>query len=127
MAHNVVHFAIHADDVDRARRFYTEVFGWRFEAWGPPNFYGVQTGTADDPGIEGALHERQEPLDGRGVRAFECTVSVDDLGAARAAVVKAGGTVRTQDIDIPGVGTLFQFLDTEGNVLCAMRSVDRAR
>lgn len=126
MAHNVVHFAIHADDVDWARWFYTEVFGWRFEAWGPPNFYRVQTGTADDLGIEGALHERQEPLDGRGVRAFECTVSVDDLGAARAAVLKAGGTVRTQDIDIPGVGTLFQFLDTEGNVLCAMRYIDRS-
>ena len=121
MAHNVVHFAVHADDVDRARRFYAAVFGWRFEAWGPPNFYRIHTGPPDDPGIEGALHERQEPLDGRGVRAFECTVAVDDLAAARATVVEHGGTIRTQDIEIPGVGTLFQFLDTEGNVLCAMR------
>ncbi len=123
MAHNVVHFAIHADDVDRARAFYSAVFGWRFETWGPPNFYRIQTGTADDPGIEGALHERHEPLDGRGVRAFECTVSVDDLSAVRAAVAGNGGTVRTEDIEIAGVGTLFQFLDTEGNVLCAMRYV----
>jgi len=121
MSHNVVHFAIHADDVDRARRFYAAVFGWRFEAWGPPNFYRIHTGPPHDPGIEGALHERHEPLDGRGVRAFECTVAVDDLAATRSAVVAHGGTVRTTDIEIPGTGTLFQFLDTEGNVLCAMR------
>ena len=123
MPHNVVHFAIHADDVERARRFYSAVFGWRFEAWGAPNFYRIHTGTPDDPGIEGALHERHEPLDGRGVRAFECTVSVDDLAAARASVAGHGGTVRTEDIEIAEVGTLFQFLDTEGNVLCAMHYV----
>ena len=121
MSHNVVHFAIHADDVERARRFYAAVFGWHFEAWGPPNFYRIHTGPPHDPGIEGALHERHEPLDGRGVRAFECTVAVDDLAATRSAVVAHGGTVRTSDIEIPGIGTLFQFLDTEGNVLCAMR------
>ncbi len=50
-------------------------------------------------------------------------MAVDDLVATRAAVVAHGGTVRTEDIEIAGVGTLFQFLDTEGNVLCAMRYV----
>ena len=33
------HFAINADDVPRAKRFYEEVFGWSFTPWGPPNFY----------------------------------------------------------------------------------------
>jgi predicted enzyme related to lactoylglutathione lyase len=58
MPHNVVHFAIHADDVDRARRFYSTVFGWRFEAWGPPGFFRCSPG--EDPD-RGALHERTNP------------------------------------------------------------------
>ena len=121
MSNNVVHFAIHADDVERARRFYEAVFGWRFEAWGPPGFYRVHTGPAGDPGIEGALHARAEPLEGRGVRAFECTVSVDDLVPIRAAVTANGGTVVLDGFEIPTVGTLLQFLDTEGTVVGAMR------
>jgi uncharacterized protein len=124
MANNVVHFAIHADDVDRARRFYGAVFGWRFEAWGPPGFYRIHTGTPDDPGIEGALHERQEPLEGKGMRGFECTVNVDDLVPIKAAVIANGGTIVYDEIEIPTVGTLVQFLDTEGNVCSAMRYVD---
>jgi len=121
MAHNVVHFAIHAGDVERARRFYESVFGWRFEAWGPPGFFRIHTGTADDPGIEGALHERQEPLDAHGMRGFECTVSVDDLAGVKERVVAGGGTIVYDEIEIPTVGTLVQFLDTEGNVCGAMR------
>src|SRR5438045_2402698 len=54
MAHNVVHFAIHADDVERARRFYEAVSGWRFEAWRPPVFYHVLTGDDQHPGIPAA-------------------------------------------------------------------------
>jgi predicted enzyme related to lactoylglutathione lyase len=122
--HNVVHFAIHADDVDRARRFYAGVFGWRFEAWGPPRFFRIHTGTDDAPGIEGALQGRSEPLEGSGTRAYECTVAVDDLPAIKDAVVRHGGTITYDEIDIPTVGTLIQFLDTEGNVVCAMRYLD---
>jgi len=121
MPNNVVHFAIHADDVERARRFYEGVFGWRFEAWGPPGFFRIHTGTAADPGIEGALHTRTEPLTGSGMRGFECTVSVDDVTAIRDAVVAHGGTVLLDGVEIPTVGTLVQFLDTEGNVVGAMR------
>ena len=124
MANNVVHFAIHADDIDRARRFYEGVFGWRFEAWGPPGFYRVHTGTDDDPGIEGALHGRHEPLTGTGMRGLECTVSVDDLGAIKDAVTRHGGRILADEFEIPTVGTLLQIQDTEGNVLGAMRYLD---
>jgi hypothetical protein len=120
MSNNVVHFAIHADDVERARAFYEAVFGWRFEAWGPPGFYDVSTGTGDRPGIHGALHGRDEPLTGAGTRGFTCTVAVDDLDDTRARVVESGGTITYERVEIPTVGTLVQFLDTEGNELAAM-------
>ena len=76
MRHNVVHFAIHADDVERARRFYEAVFGWRFSAWGPPGFYDITTGDDEHPGIHGALHARDEALNGTGTSGFTCTVAV---------------------------------------------------
>jgi len=32
MSTPVAHFAINADDLPRARRFYENVFGWKFQA-----------------------------------------------------------------------------------------------
>lgn len=120
MANNVVHFAIHADDVERARRFYEAVFGWRFEAWGPPGFYNVDTGTQDRPGIHGALHERSEPLTGTGMRGFTCTIAVDDLAEIRDLVLANGGAVQHPEMTIPTVGTHIGFIDSEGNEFAAM-------
>lgn len=121
-APNVVHFAVHADDVERARVFYETVFGWRFEPWGPPDFYLVNTGPDDAPGIHGALQKRRTPLlDGQGVSAFECTVSVADVHALVEVLEAAGGEVLSPPTEIPTVGTVLQFRDTEGNVACAMQ------
>ena len=53
MANNLASFAIHADDVQRCRRFYEAVFGWRFEPWGPPDFYLVHTGRRAEAGRAG--------------------------------------------------------------------------
>jgi len=60
----VRHFAINADDMPRARRFYETVFGWRFNAWGPPGFLMIETGAADTPAIYGSLQQRREIVDG---------------------------------------------------------------
>lgn len=32
----IQHFEFPADDVERARKFYKEVFGWEMEKWGNP-------------------------------------------------------------------------------------------
>ena len=29
----IVHFEIPADDVDRAKKFYSDLFGWKMERW----------------------------------------------------------------------------------------------
>lgn len=122
MAHNVAHFDIPADDVERARRFYERVFGWRFEAWGPPDFYMIRTGTPREPGIHGSVSKRRTPLvAGDGARVgFECTIAVDDLPAITDEVVRNGGTIVLGDHEIVGVGRMIRFVDTEGNLVCAM-------
>jgi uncharacterized protein len=121
MAKNVSFFSIHADDIDRARQFYEGVFQWSFEPWGPPGFYLIHTGDAQDPGIVGALQKRREPLTGTGMRGFECSISVDDIDETIRAVQARGGTIAMAKFHIPTVGTGCYFNDTEGNVAGAMQ------
>ena len=120
MTSNLASFAIHVDDVDRARRFYEAVFGWTFEPWGPPGFYLIHTGDALNPGIQGLMHKRHEPRVGSGLNGVEATFSVEDLDAVLAAVVANGGRVTMPKAPIPTVGTLVRFDDTEGNNIGAM-------
>lgn len=115
MANHLRHFAIHADDVERARRFYQAVFGWSFRAWGPPGFYLIRTGADAGHGLGGALQERQTPLSGEGMRGFECTIGVTSLDQVLEAVLANGGTQLTQPFEIDGVGRLSFIQDTEGN------------
>jgi predicted enzyme related to lactoylglutathione lyase len=121
MPANLASFAIHVDDTDRAIAFYTRVFGWRFEPWGPPGFYLIQTGEDGAPGVQGLMHKRHAPRTGTGLNGFEPTFAVDDLDAVAAAVEANGGTMTMQPAQIPTVGTLIRFLDTEGNDVGAMR------
>lgn len=106
------HFAINADDVDRARNFYGEVFGWSFTPWGPPGFY--QTRSAGD-GVLGALQQRRD-WGPRRVNSFETTIGVADIAAALAAVEANGGRVLMQPYRIDGVGQISYFEDSEGNI-----------
>lgn len=121
MPQNVVHFAIHADDVDRARGFYERVFGWRFEAWGPAGFHRIITGSDDDPGIHGALHERHVPVSGDGMTGFGCTIPVESITETNELIVQHGGEITMPESEIPGVGRHVGFKDTEGNDVAAMQ------
>jgi predicted enzyme related to lactoylglutathione lyase len=120
-AANIAHFAINADDVNRARRFYERVFGWRFEAWGPPGFLQAFTGNESEPGIRGALQQRRELVAGQRTIGYECSISVKDVDAVAAAVVANGGTIVIPRTLIPTVGHLIFFRDPEGNVAGAMQ------
>jgi uncharacterized protein len=120
-AANAAHFAINADDLNRARRFYEKVFGWTFEAWGPPGFLQVTTGTESEPGIRGALQQRRSLIAGQNTIGFECSFGVHDVDAVAAAVVANGGTILIPRTLIPTVGHLIFFRDTEGNVAGAMQ------
>ena len=121
MPANLASFAIHVDDVNRARAFYEAVFGWAFEPWGPPGFYLIHTGDAASPGIQGLMHQRQEPLTGTGLNGFEPTFAVDDVDAVAASVEANGGKITFAKGVIPTVGALIRFLDTEGNDIGAMQ------
>ncbi len=121
----LAHFAIHADDLPRAKRFYARVFGWRFEAWGPPDFYMIKTEEGCDPGVFGSLQKRHHPR-GDAITGFECTIAVVDVDRVAAVVTEAGGTITMKRMTIATVGHLIKFRDTEGNVVGAMQYDERA-
>ena len=118
---NVERFTINANNVTRARRFYADVFQWKFEPWGPPDFFVITTGNAEAPGIKGALRKRHEIIPGRPIHGFECSISVEDIKVTVSAIKAHGGKIVVPKTRIPGVGTLVMFEDTEGNIVTAIQ------
>jgi len=122
----VAHYAINADDLDRARRFYSAVFGWKFQAWGPPGFYMIEACDTLAVPLRAALQKRRELVPGVPMRGFECTISVPDIHAAAAAIEANGGKIVMQICTLTGIGRLLFFQDPEGNLAGAMQYDDRA-
>jgi predicted enzyme related to lactoylglutathione lyase len=121
MPNHVSHFAINADDLPRARRFYERVFGWRFEPWGPPGFYLIHTGDSKDQGILGSLQQRRELVPGQRTTGYECTVGVESVDAVAKTAEAAGGRILMAKTILPTVGELVWLEDPEGNVVGAMK------
>ena len=121
----VVHFEIHASDMDRAERFYRDVFGWDVQRFdGPIDYRLLNTGAKNEAGIDGALVERRGTgTDGEGdaVIAFVCTVQVEDIKTTEQKVREAGGEQVVDRQEIPDVGQLSYFKDSEGNIFGAMQ------
>ena len=119
----VVHFEIHADDPQRAIRFYTELFGWQFPEWFP-GYWGVMTGEEGTPGIDGGLTQRRgaAPAPGQPLSSFVCVVDVPAIDDYSARAAAAGATVALPKQPIPGVGYSAHFIDTEGNIFGLFQS-----
>ena len=121
MTGTISHFAINADDVARARRFYERIFGWKFEPWGPPDFFQIVPEGDGPGGVRGALQRRRELKPGSPTIGFECTFAVDDVDRIAADVTANGGRILMEKTVIAGVGDLLFFEDPEGNVVGVMR------
>jgi predicted enzyme related to lactoylglutathione lyase len=123
---HLAHFAINADDLPRARRFYERVFGWKFNAWGPPGFYQIDMGADAPATVIGALQGRRDLVNGRPTIGYECTISVPSIDATAKAVAANGGTTVLEKSIIVGVGALMFFQDPEGNAFGAIQFDSRA-
>lgn len=115
----VVRFEIHAEEPERALKFYSDVFGWKTQKWdGPEDYWLITTGDDGEPGINGGLMKRRGPApsDGAAVNAFPCTMAVEDLDGYIEKVNCSGGAVTVPKTPVPGVGYLAYCRDTEGNI-----------
>ncbi|MFQ5564005.1 MAG: VOC family protein [Parvularculaceae bacterium] len=125
------HFEIHADDPERAIKFYTDVFGWTFDPFGAGEqpYWLAVTGPDDARGINGGLMKRMgsPPGEQQPVSAYVCSMDVDDLDAYSSKVKDAGGNQAVDKMAIPGVGWLAYFKDTEGNIFGLMQPDPEAK
>lgn len=81
----------------------------------------MQIKNADDPERPiGALQDRRySPIRDK-ISGFECSIEVADIFQTAKAVEQAGGKIVMPVTEIPQVGKLLKFIDTEGNLLCAI-------
>lgn len=124
----VVHYEIHASDMEAMKKFYSEVFGWEMQQMGSDmgNYVVVMSGPgmdkiADlpkDPGINGGMVKRNAPKPPAGVgpNAFVCTIGVTDVDETIQKVKDSGGSIHMDKMAVPNVGMLAYCADLDGNI-----------
>src|SRR6516165_2289239 len=108
----VAFFEVISDDPQRARKFYSEMFGWQASPDPAMGGYAlVDTGAGEDA-IGGGIGPSSAPGD-TGVKIY---MRVDDLEAYLDRAVKLGGTQVVPPTDLPGEFGRFAILtDPDGN------------
>jgi hypothetical protein len=118
---NIGYFEIPADNVDRAKKFYHTLLGWKIEptkSMGDPakmkamQYQDVVTGDAKEGTLSmGGMYRRQmtEPIVNY--------VVVEDLDRTLSKVLMLGGKIVVPKMEIKGVGWTVIIQDTEGNAL----------
>jgi predicted enzyme related to lactoylglutathione lyase len=133
----IVHFEIPANDIERAKKFYNDLFGWKIEKWpgtddsqltsaatGQPMEYWLIT-TTDDKGnkaLGGGMMKRQMPE--HKVTNYIGVKSVDEY---KSKVEKLGGKVLAPKHTVPGMGYFALCLDTENNPFAIWESNESAK
>lgn len=109
--HTIDYIELAAPDIEAAKRFYADAFGWSFNDYGPA-YAGIRA--ADGEGEVGGLNSAGAA--GPGLPLV--IIYSDDLDATLAAVRAAGGRITTEPFEFPG-GRRFHFADPAGNELGA--------
>jgi len=107
----IVHFDVPAEDIERAKKFYAGLLGWKFESY-PGMQYNLITTTNLDgtPGVGGGMGKRMDPSQ-RIMNYF----GVKSIDAAMEQVKSLGGGILTGKMAVPKMGYLANCRDTEGN------------
>lgn len=109
------HIEFPADDVERAKAFYSNVFGWSFEAMDGREDYFLYT--AGPGGLGGGIGVRGK----NAPAAVRNYIGVDDVDSAVARATVSGGAVVVPKTDI-GFGWYAAITDTEGNEIGLYKS-----
>jgi uncharacterized protein len=110
LAHGqITHIELPADDTARARRFYSELFGWQFtEMEGYAGYFLFNAGSAE---IGGAVGERGRSAPER----LRVVCEVDSIDKVLERAPELGGAVVEGRSEITGVGYYAVIRDPEGN------------
>jgi predicted enzyme related to lactoylglutathione lyase len=109
----VVHFEIPADDVERAKKFYGELFGWKIDKYTGPlftDYWMIATAAEGEQALGGGMMQRQHPQ--QTITMYIDVPSVDEYVAK---VTNMGGQVFFPKMAVPGMGYFAVCLDPENN------------
>ncbi len=119
MSGRVVHFEIPADDLDRARSFYRDAFGWKIDEVPGMDYTMAITSPTDEQGmptepgaINGGIFKREES-----VPVPVITIDVEDIDKALEVITSHGGSVARPKEAVMDMGFAAYFKDSEGNLI----------
>ena len=117
MDHTIIHFEIPANDVEKLKAFYEQIFGWKIvQTLGPIDYWIIQTVPVDAngmtlrPGVNGGLYKRLMP-DSKPINYF----AVESISDFLEKIEKLGGKVTQPKQEVPNVGWIAAAEDPEGN------------
>jgi len=123
--HTIVHFEILANNVEKLRNFYAELFGWKIEKMpGPMEYWSIETVPVDErgmlvrPGVNGGMMKRENPE--QKALTYIAVESVDEYTKKIKAL---GGKVIVPKQEVPGIGWWSFALDPEGNAFAIFESM----
>ncbi len=116
MPGRLVHFEVPAKDTNRAKSFYSDVFGWTFNDSGMPGIDYNLTEAGGEPG--GAVYTHEEMSE-----HIFVYFDADDIEGSIAKVRDAGGEANDK-APIPGIGWFARCKDSEGNPFSFFQSDD---
>jgi predicted enzyme related to lactoylglutathione lyase len=126
MMNNVMYFEIQADDLETARTFYGEIFGWKFtkQEGLPVEYWSIQT-----DGINGGLLKRPAPAPGdqQGTNAYTCSMEVENYDEMSNEIITRGGTIALPKFAVPGKCWQGYFLDPQGNTFGIFQVDEKAK
>ena len=119
---SIVRFDIPADDLPRAKKFYSALFGWKIKRFpGMPDYWHIDTG-GKDASPDGGLMPRQHQE--HPITNYVAVASVDK---AVAKVQKLGGTICKPKTAVPHMGYFAICQDTEGNMFALWEMNPKAK
>jgi predicted enzyme related to lactoylglutathione lyase len=112
-----VHFEIPADNLEKLKKFYSDLFGWKFEKFpGPTEYWNILTVPVDEkgmpirPGVNGGMMKKtrkeHKPVN---------YISVESVDESSKRVVQHGGQIIVPKMEIPGMGWWVLAVDPDGN------------
>jgi uncharacterized protein len=117
----VVHFEIPAGDLGKLRKFYSDVFGWKFEKAPMPDMeYWMITTGPRNRSVGGGMYEKNNENDRP--RNF---IGVEEIDKAIESFKAAGGTELVGKQEVPGMGWSFIGTDPEGNTIALWEAATR--
>lgn len=106
-----------ATNLDAAKRFYGELFGWTTKEFpGPSPYYVLQAGEKMVGGLM-PVPQGEHPF-------WMSYVSVGDVDACAGRAKTAGGVIHRAPTDIPGVGRFAIIADPNGATTAAFKSMN---